>query len=326
MESEYKLVFIYKNCSDQIRFNSSSGGLFFSLAEKAIAEGGVVFGAGFNQEWVIEHGYATDLKGLNRLRKSKYVFSDLKDSLNKVKEFLEDGRRVLFTGTPCQIASLRQYLKQDYKNLLCVEVVCHGAPQKVAWQRYLDELLQQLHRSKQDISNIDFRDKTTGWNSYSFTISFNDGTKFTERASCNMFMSLFLSDYIIKKGCFNCPFKQPYSKADITMGDLWGLKQLRPDNYDNLGTSLVIVNTEKGAQALSWISLLGQLNLTDVAKYNPAIVSCPAMPVDYDRFNQRLKNGCSLISLGNSLFSMSLHYRILRKLRSLTTLLTGHGK
>lgn len=326
MKSLEKLIFVYQNDSNDVRFESSSGGLFSSLAEKVIADSGVVFGAGFNSDWTVEHDFVTDLQGLHKLRKSKYVFSDLKGSLKKVKEFLCEGRKVLFTGTPCQIAALKQYLRKDYENLLCVEVVCHGAPQKAAWMHYLDELLLKLHRSKQDISNIDFRDKTTGWDSYSFTISFHDGTYFTEKASENIFMRLFLSDYILKKGCFHCPFKQPASKADITMGDLWGMKQLLPDSYDNLGTSLVIANTEKGATALSGHNMLGHLNLTDVAKYNPAIISSLAKPTDYDRFNQRLKDGRSIFRLGNSLFSMSLQYRIMRKLRSITSRLAEYGE
>lgn len=312
-------LFTYQNSSDGVRFTSSSGGLFSHLAEEVIAENGVVFGAAYNKDWNVEHTYSTDLTGLDKLKKSKYVFSELNGSPKKAKEFLSEGRKVLYTGTPCQIASLKQYLRKEYEILLCMEVVCHGAPQKIAWESYLNELLLKLHRSKQDISNIDFRDKSTGWDSYSFTISFNDGSNFTERATDNMFMRLFLSDYIIKRGCFRCPFKHHNTKADITMGDLWGMKYLLPESYDKLGTSLVIANTEKGARTLSGIPMIGRLNMTDVVKYNPSIISCPAKPIDYEYFNKKLHTGISIISLGNCILNPSITYRIIRKIRSFIT-------
>lgn len=175
---------IYANGSKEIRYLSSSGGFFSYLADKTLACSGIVIGAVWDDDLTVRHTVVKTTEGVERLRKSKYVFSDTGDIFRQAEAALGCGRQVLFTGCPCQVAALKKYLRHDYDNLLCAEVVCHGAPQKVAWQRYLEELLQQLHRPKQDISNIDFRDKSTGWDSYSFTISFNDGTKFTERATC----------------------------------------------------------------------------------------------------------------------------------------------
>lgn len=319
-------VLVYQNESNDIRYNSSSGGLFTYLSERILADGGVVFGAIFNDYWTVEHTYAEDSKGLDKLRKSKYVSSDLNGALTRVKDFLDENRKVLFTGTPCQIAALKKFLNREYDNLLCAEVVCHGAPKKTAWEKYLTELLAEHNKSRQDISNIDFRDKSTGWDTYCFTITFKDGSKFTERAGSNLFMRLFLSDNIIREGCFKCPYKQPNSQADITMGDLWGVNKLRPEWYDKLGTSLVIANTAKGEQYLSDIPVLGHLTLSDVARYNPALIGCPPKPSDYDRFNQQIKNGRSIMRTGNRLLNPSFLFRVRRKLISIMSRFTKYGK
>ena len=310
-------IFAYENISNEIRFNSSSGGIFTLLAERVLAKKGVVFGAAFDDNWNIKHIYTETISGLEQLRKSKYVYCNAAKCFKQVKTFLDNGRQVLFTGCPCQIAALHNYLKRGYDNLLCAEVVCHGAPQASAWEMYLDDLLLKLGKTRKDICFIDFRDKTNGWESYSFTMRFQDGSNFTEPAYSNYFMKLFLSDLIIKEGCFNCPFKQPNSKADITFGDLWGMKHLLPEKYNTGGTSMVIVNTYKGERWLEHVNFISKFTLGQVSRYNPAIVKRPVKPQAYDTFNAQLKNGKSILLLSRKYYSVPLYRRAYHKIKAI---------
>ena len=303
-------IYAFQHTSVHTRFKSSSGGFFTYLAERVLNWGGVIYGASFNSNWEVEHKSIEDSEDLHILRKSKYVFSDLLGTLDDAEKKLKEGRKVLFTGTPCQIAALKKKLSQDYDNLLTAEVICHGAPQPRAWNLYLDDLLVHLNKKRTEIINIDFRDKSTGWEKYSFTIHFSDGNMYTEPGSQNLFMRLFLTDYIIKRGCFNCPFKHPNSKADITMGDLWGMSQILPDHHDQLGTSVVIANTPKGETLIKDITYISELTLQDVAKYNSALITSPIMPPNYDKFNKKLVSGTSFLKIGKKQLEPTIPQRV----------------
>ena len=136
-------VYAAKHKDEQIRLASSSGGIFTLLAEKVIDEGGVVFGARFNASWEVVHDYTETKEGLTAFRGSKYVQSWLGNCFSKVRSFLSEGRKVMFTGTPCQVAGLKQYLRKEYDNLLTVDVVCHGVPSPKVWRMYLDEVARK---------------------------------------------------------------------------------------------------------------------------------------------------------------------------------------
>ena len=136
-------VYAAKHKNEQVRLASSSGGIFTLLAEKIIDEGGVVFGVRFNNNWDVVHDYTETMEGLAVFRGSKYVQSYMGDCYLKAKSFLEQGRKVMFTGTPCQIAGLKNFLRKDYDNLLTVDVVCHGVPSPKVWQVYLDEIARK---------------------------------------------------------------------------------------------------------------------------------------------------------------------------------------
>ena len=131
-------LFAAYNDDDRERATSSSGGIFKQLADYVIAQKGVVFGAAFDEEWNVIHDYAESANDIERLKRSKYVQSSIKDSYKNVKSFLQDARLVLFVGTPCQIAGLKAFLKKDYENLLTVDVVCHGVPSPLVWKKIFD--------------------------------------------------------------------------------------------------------------------------------------------------------------------------------------------
>jgi len=134
-------VYAAKNLNEEIRRQSSSGGIFTLIAESIIQKGGVVFGARFNGNWEVVHDYTETEEGLAAFRGSKYVQSRIGDTYLKAKDFLLAGRKVLFSGTPCQIAGLKAFLQKDYDNLLTVDLICHGVPSPLVWKRYLDEVI-----------------------------------------------------------------------------------------------------------------------------------------------------------------------------------------
>ncbi|MBR5726828.1 MAG: Coenzyme F420 hydrogenase/dehydrogenase, beta subunit C-terminal domain [Muribaculaceae bacterium] len=264
------------NEDQQIRLGSSSGGVFTLLAQSVIASGGVVFGARFDEEWHVVHDYADNMEGLSAFRGSKYVQSMLGDNYIKAEQFLKQGRTVLFSGTPCQIEGLKHYLGREYEELIAVEVVCHGVPSPMVWKEYLYGKM-----GKKPVSVVNFRDKTTGWKDYSVRIG-----HVLRRHDNDEFMGCFLSNYSLRPSCFNCPSKSGKSGADITLGDLWGAQVIAPSLDDNLGTSVVIANTEKGLNAVNscGISKLVAVEYGQVVSHNPAICKSSSKPDDYDDF------------------------------------------
>ncbi|MBD5418810.1 MAG: hypothetical protein HDR48_02090 [Bacteroides sp.] len=275
------------NSDEQIRKESSSGGIFSILANKILSEGGVVYGATFapSDKWKVNHIRISDRKELWRLRGSKYVFSNIGSTLKEVKKDLDNHRKVLYSGTPCQIATLRK-LFPDHPLLLLVEIVCHGAPEQKYWEMYLDELLKLEKRNLSEIKSINFRDKRTGWRNYCFTIQFIDGYEKSEFHGENIFMRGMLFNLTLREGCFKCPFKYPQgSKADITLGDFWGVKALPEYKEDNKGISLIIINSEKGEEYLPQIKIADKITFEQAVISNSAILHASVPNLHRDKLD-----------------------------------------
>lgn len=239
-------VYAAKNKDEEVRRKSSSGGIFFLLAREVLMDNGVVFGARFNEGWEVVHDYTETLDGLSAFCGSKYVQSRIEDNYIKAERFLKKGRRVLFSGTPCQIAGLNLYLGKKYNHLLTIDVVCHGTPSVVVWRKYLMELFQSKGKNINDICYIDFRDKSTGWKNYSITFRGENEILFTEPARKNIFMQGFLANLYLRPSCHVCPTKSFKSGSDVTLGDFWGVQNVFTGYDDDKGVSAVMVKTEKG--------------------------------------------------------------------------------
>ena len=310
-------VYAAKNSDDDIRLKSSSGGIFTLLAEQTIKGGGVVFGACWDNEWKVRHDYVDNISDLQRFRSSKYLQSVIGDNYLKAEQFLKTGRKVMFTGTPCQIAGLKHFLRKEYHNLLAVEVICHSVPSPGVWQQYLTTRLHTLKWNKSDIRNISFRDKKTGWKAYSFVIENKEGNSFIELSGKNAFMRGFLADLYTRPSCHACPAKQLRSGSDLTLGDFWGIESLMPEIDDDKGVSAIIVNSDKGKQVLHNINVeLYEVSYNELTTRNPALVkSFPKTPKrteffkeDGSTFEEKVKR------LAKKPFSMkTLAYRIVRK-------------
>lgn len=265
-------VYAAVNPDEEVLLKSSSGGMFSLLSERIILQGGIVFGACFDGDFSVSHDYTDTIEGLATFRGSKYLQSNIKYSFLKAKQFLEDGRKVLFTGTPCQIAGLKRYLRKDYENLITVDFVCHGVPSPAVWKKYLEHISRPV--------KVNFRDKRNGWKKYGVAIVSTDGS---EELTCfheNRYMRMFLSDMILRPSCYACPSKGGMSMSDITLGDFWGIEKINPEIDDDKGLSLVLVNTKKGEALISDCgALMFEQDYSDAVKHNPAIEKSVRQPV-----------------------------------------------
>lgn len=234
------------------RQQSSSGGVFSLLAEEIIKTNGIVFGACFEQfSFNVVHKGITSTNELSILRGSKYVQSSINSSFSETEKALKNGKTVLFSGTPCQIAGLKMFLRNEYDKLFCIQVICHGVSSPVLWQKYVS-YIEDKYSSV--LRSFNFRDKETGWKNFSVSGTTSDGTVFSRPNFADPYMQLFLYNYSLRSSCFNCRFKGNSMLADITLGDFWQINNIQPDFNDNKGTSLVVLHTEKGKALFESIS------------------------------------------------------------------------
>jgi coenzyme F420-reducing hydrogenase beta subunit len=261
-------VFAAKNRNEEIRMKSSSGGVFSLLAEQIINEGGVVFGARFNEQWDVVHSYTETIDGIEPFRGSKYVQSYIGDSFIKAESFLKQGRKVLFTGTPCQIAGLHNFLRKDYDNLLTIDVICHGVPSPLVWKEYLKSIGNGNYPT-----NISFRDKSSGWKLFSVKYEFLTKT-IVKRFSKDNYMRCFLKDIFLRPSCYDCPSKAGKSDSDITLGDFWGVQNYHPEIDDDKGVGVALIWTDKGKEFFEHIDADCTIsNYAECIKDNPSLVS-----------------------------------------------------
>lgn len=267
------------NTDEDVRMRSSSGGVFYSLAERAISEGGVVFGARFDENWQVVIDYAETLEGVKAFMGSKYVQARIETAYTDTKRFLQEGRKVLFSGTPCQIAGLHHFLKKGYDNLTTVDVICHGVPSPKVWKKYINEICG----TPAAIIGINFRDKTNGWSDYNVCVRYKSENVVKElqtKATKDVFMRAFLADFATRLSCYSCKAKRGRSHSDITLGDFWGIDNVFPDMNDERGTSVVVIHTEKGRKSVEGLGIKTKETSLDMLKqYNPSYIrSAPRHP------------------------------------------------
>ncbi len=327
-------------CKDEdVRRDSSSGGIFTVLAAAVIAEGGVVFGARFDKDWSVRHDYTDTLDGIAEFRGSKYLQSSIGDSYLKVSEFLKQGRKVLFSGTPCQVAGLHRYLRRTYDNLLTVDFVCHGVPSPKVWNEYLKTLLrtkcaeagknsESLSLNSMPLVGISFRDKELGWKKYGIRLKMSPfrGDKNTESAVCrnhdifqpfteNPYMEVFLSNLSLRPSCYACPSKGFTSGSDITIGDFWGIEQIDPAIDDDIGMSVVFIHNDAVRQMLEESGVFMKKEPVDkTLPSNHSIIESVEEPLYRAYFFNRLNHYRDFNKAYDAVFSLKLTKRIIRRL------------
>ena len=262
---------------EEMRLSSSSGGVFTELAKEVLKDGGVIFGAAYNERFEVVHICVETEDELAKLRGAKYAQSDMCGIFGEIQQKLDAGQNVLFSGTPCQIGGLKAFLRKDYANLLTVDFVCHSVPSPMAWREYVK------YRAEQDNSgapptSINLRSKNTGWSRYQYANLFlySDGTAHTAKSSESLYMKLFVGGYINRESCGNCSFKGYRRVSDLTLGDFWGIWDIAPEMDDNKGVSLILVQSCKGQKVLSSITdrlVWKPVTLEEASRQNGAMLN-----------------------------------------------------
>lgn len=246
-----------------LRNNSSSGGIFSLLAQTVFNNNGVVYGVSFTEDCKnLEFIRATDEKSLIKLRGSKYFQARMGDTFLKVKKDLENGILVLFTGTGCQINGLKSYLKKEYSNLYCVDILCHGVPSPKLWNKYIEYLEEH---NNGNLEYINFRCKTKSIKELDLQKEKATRKIILNNKAKDPFMQMFLKNYSLRPSCYECHAKN-VKKSDITIGDFWGIEKIAPETNDGRGTSLVITRTEKGEYLFNKIK--NQIKSKSVSYYD----------------------------------------------------------
>lgn len=242
----------YSRNSQTVR-DSSSGGIFKELAENTLSNGGVVYGAAFSDDFVCEHRRIEKAEDIEPLMGSKYVQSNAYLTFDSVKYDLQNGRKVLFVGTPCQIAALREYCKTEDANLLAVDFVCHGIPSPKMLKDHI-QLIEKYFHSK--LSLYKPRSKVQGWGHHELFV-FQNGKSDWSHPITQAYKNIFHRDCCLRGSCYHCPFTNFDRPGDITIADYWGLDKTRPDLFRKDGVSLVMTNTPKGEAVLEKMNNLG---------------------------------------------------------------------
>lgn len=266
-------VYVAWSREEDLRFLSTSGGLFSEMAYVILKDGGIIVGAEYDGSCAVHHACVSTSDGLIRLRQSKYVQSRIGKVFRDVKSHLIRGQKVLFSGAPCQIAGLRAYLGKDYSGLYLVDFVCRGVNSPKAYRAWLDEL-EDKHCS--EVANVWFKYKVGGWKTSPkrTRIDFKNGTSVILDGEDNTYMCGYLDmNLYLRPSCAKCEFKGFPRLGDVTVADFWGLD---PAIDDDKGASLVMVNSRKGAELFEGASarLISQeRTFAEILEGNPAINS-----------------------------------------------------
>lgn len=331
-----KKVYAAYNKDEEVRVASSSGGIFTLLAEEIIKKGGVIFGVKFDKNWMATFDYTETFDGITPFRGSKYVQADIGNAYKQAEEFLKQGREVLFSGTPCQIAGLRRFLRKKYDNLLTVDIMCHGVPSPKIWSWYLEEICNKLIATrtkgnskvhytegadyKSYIEAINFRSKINGWKRYCLSIKLNLPTKdenntisFIDTLDKNSYMRAYLDDIILRPSCHKCPAKKGKSHSDITIADFWGINVIDPAFDDDKGCGLIFSNTMKGLLIFNEVStVFKEKRLYEGIKYNTVYYKNSKPHPNRNKFFDTLDDAESIECHIYKINKLSFKHKILR--------------
>ena len=270
-ESGYPIAFAARSRDEEARRKSSSGGVFYELASEILSEGGYICGAVFDDHFHVKHIVSNTQKDLYRMMGSKYAQSDMGMCFRQIKTLLDEGKNVLFTGCPCQVAGLRTYIGRKHPNLLLVELICHGIPSDHMLQTYIG---MQERKYGARLTRMEFRNKKKGWHNSSVRMEFENGRVHSEPMTFDTYMQGYFRGVTLKESCFSCQFRGFKSGSDLTIGDLWGAEISIPDMDDNNGLSAVIVNSEKGTLFLNRSKIIRrQFEIDKILKYNQSLLT-----------------------------------------------------
>lgn len=275
------------NKDKKIRLTSTSGGVFYELARAIIKNNGYVCGAIYNEKLLVEHIITNKFEDIDRLKQSKYIQSDLKNVYCEIKELLQDGKQVLFVGTPCQNTGLRNFLGKDYKNLFLIDFICLGVNAPNAYLKYL-QYLEKNFKSK--VKEVWFKNKDFGWKKFHTKITFENNEVFYGQRYEDLFLKGFIGSKSLyfRNSCYNCSHRTFPRYSDITIGDFWGVKKC----FDNdKGTSIIMINSKKGKNLLKLIEqnlVMHKSNIKPALNHNQALFVSKRKPIEYNEIKENL--------------------------------------
>lgn len=302
----------YSN-NQEDRLNASSGSLFSVIASYVLENKGIVVGATLDEKNIVKHIAIEKKKELEKLKKSKYVQSDLGSIFSYIKETIKK-KKVLFVGTPCQVAGLKSFIKED-SNLITIDLICHGVPSPKVFEKYVSEL-ESSNNDK--LVDYDFRDNSTGWKNFSNRADFKSTCILTSHKK-NTYMKLFLSNIDLRESCYNCHFRLDNKYSDITLGDFWGVEKHYPEMYNAEGVSAIILNTALGNTIFDEVKSkleYKECNLEEIIESNSPLVKSVTRPKARDRFYKELDSR-SLDFLANKYAKKHIVKRIKNKVKSI---------
>ena len=273
---------------------STSGGIFFHICRHILNNGGIVYGCAWNSKLSVEHIRVDNLEDLKKLHQSKYIQSNNNNTYLNVKNDLNAKKTVVYSGTACQIAGLKLFLKNDYDNLFTVEVICHGVPSPGLFRKYIQWLEKKYNKK---IIKYSFRNKEkhkTGEH-YMFSIIFEDHSKKFFYVNEDPYYSSFLSDKILRKCCYSCKYKSKDRISDFTLGDFWGIERYLKKFPARNGVSAVMINSDKAEKLFDQIKcdLVSQkVDIEYVFKGNKSLENSASVNnlVEYDLSDEELFN------------------------------------
>ena len=285
-ENNLKEIYGVHILDKDILEKSASGGAFTGIVNSFCDENYVIFGARFDDKFQVIHDYVTSKDKIDVFRKSKYVQSDLRNCFKLAKSFLNEGKKVLFSGTPCQIAGLKCFLRKEYENLLCVDIICHGVPSYKVFNKYLNYLVKKEKITDlSSIKRIEFRKKTIKKekiNSRNLMIVLKNGKKMISDSTENLYLKGYSERLFLRPSCANCKFASKKRYSDITIADCWGIENIYSNINPHVGESLIIINTKKGQKIVNNMKKSFEfINLNEefVCKYN----ECYHTPVNFHK-------------------------------------------
>ena len=258
-------AYIFQNADDRIRRESTSGGAFTAIAEYVIENNGIVYGAIFDDKYKVIHKGIDKKEELYKFRNSKYVQSEIGNCYCEIKEHLNRGKLVCFSGTSCQVEGLKNYLRKNYENLILVDVVCRAVPSPLIWKKYLD----MRQRQYRDISRIMFRDKYYGYKYSNLSIYNKNNDKkqeYHKGVDSDPYLRAFFTNICDRPSCYDCKFKKLHRESDITIWDCFEVEKYNKSFDDDKGTSRVLVHTDKGRNIINLLNKKNRVEEIDVEK------------------------------------------------------------
>ncbi len=290
LKKESPKAYAAYSLDEELVMKSASGGMFSVFAESILEKGGVVFGAAFDENFEVHHIAIETKEDLDKLRRSKYVRSRIENCFEEVASYLDSERTVLFTGTSCQTEGLLSYLSAkniDTSLLYTQDLICHGTVLPSVWKKYLSEKKKEYNSEIKDIS---FRNKKYSWNKQGISIEFENGMEYFAKWSDDIYMKIFLNDYLLCESCYNCKYRGK-RKSDITIADFWGISAVDPDACNKYGTSAVIINTPKGEELFSSVKekiFCKEENFGDIIKYNQIYYTTVKKPKERQQLLEKI--------------------------------------